>query len=356
MSRPASVLVRTDALRHNMATLRAAAPGTRLMAVVKADAYGHGAAGLVEALSDADALAVASLDEALALRAAGATQPVVLLEGVFAAGELPRAARAGCELVVHAPWQIDALAASEDAFVVWLKVDTGMGRLGFRVEDAAAARARLSACAAVRELRSMTHLACADERDSGMTRRQLDLFSGTTRGWGGVRSIANSAGVLAWPDAHADWIRPGLALYGLSPFPEDTGTAHSLRPVMELHSELIAVRDLHAGETTGYGAAWTAKADTRIGIAGIGYGDGYPRHAAPGTPVLVNGKPVPLAGHVSMDMLAVDLGTQPDARTGDPVLLWGEGLPVEDIARASGTIPWTLVCGVSDRVARQLTS
>lgn len=355
VGRAASAVIRVGALAHNLERIRAVAPQCRVLAVVKANAYGHGIEGVVQGLRGADAFAVACIDEAIRLRDAGIEAPVVLLEGVFDAAELVLAARYRCEPVVHAQWQIDALAAARHPvyrFPVWLKVDTGMNRLGFPMRAARAAWDRLRSLDAVGLVRLMTHLARADEPGAPMTAVQLTRFAEATAGWDGERSIANSAGVFAWPNSHADWVRPGLALYGVSPFADRPAADLGLQPVMTLCARLIAVRDLPAGETVGYGGAWTAPAATRIGIVGIGYGDGYPRHTAPGTPVLVNGARCPLVGRVSMDMLAVDLGGQ-TAAVGDPVVLWGDGLPVEEIAKAAGTIPWTLLCGVTDRVRHE---
>ncbi|MEX0900255.1 MAG: alanine racemase [Gammaproteobacteria bacterium] len=350
--RAASAVIRLDALRENLARIRVVAPGSRVLAVVKANAYGHGIPGAVRALSSADALAVACIDEAVAIRDADCDAPVVLLEGVFEAAELALAARHRCELVVHDPWQIDALANAPEpyAFTVWLKIDTGMNRLGFPLAEAGRARERLQQIPAVEQIRLMTHLACADDLSSEMTDHQIAAFEDGTNAWAGERSVANSAGVFAHPRSHSDWVRPGLALYGVSPFPGQTAIDLGLRPAMTLCARLIAVREVAAGETVGYCAGWQAERATRVGIVGLGYGDGYPVLARNGTPVLVNGKRCPLVGRVSMDMLAVDLSGQSEAHVGDPVVLWGDGLPVEDIAECAGTIPWTLLCGVTERV------
>lgn len=350
--RAASAVVRLDALRHNLARVRAVAPSSRVLAVVKANAYGHGIPGAVRGLAGADAFAVACIDEAEAIRATDTDTPIVLLEGVFDATELGRAAELDCELVVRDAWQVDALAdaAASHAFPVWLKVDTGMNRLGFPARDAAAARGRLAGLASVASVRLMTHLASADDPASPQTDRQVDAFERLTDGWGGERSIANSAGIFGHPRSQADWVRPGLALYGVSPFPDRTAAELGLVPAMTLSAQLIAVRELAAGETVGYGAAWRAPGPARVGIVGLGYGDGYPARAPDGTPVLVDGVRCPLIGRVSMDMLAVDLSGHPDAARGAPVVLWGDGLPAEEVARHAGTIPWALLCGVTDRV------
>ena len=353
MSRATGAIIDLSALRHNLKRVRELAPRSRVMAVVKANAYGHGIAAASQALYDADAYAVASLEEALAIRHAGLTHPIVLLEGVFGAAELGAAAEAGCEMVVHDAYQLKLIEACplRSALAVWLKVDSGMNRLGFPLEAVGEARKRLQAAPAVRlPLRLMTHLACADETSNPQTARQLDAFAAATVGMEAERSIANSAGILAWPQSHADWVRPGSMLYGASPFPDRCGADDGLKPAMTMGTALIAVKTLKQGEAVGYGGAFVAPADMRLGIAAIGYGDGYPRHAPTGTPVLVNGIRAPLVGRVAMDMIAVDLDSVPGATVGDPVIAWGPGLPVEEIARAAGTIPLELLCGVTQRV------
>ncbi|MGA9852718.1 MAG: alanine racemase [Gammaproteobacteria bacterium] len=353
MSRATGAVINLSVLRHNLQRVRALAPRSRIMAMVKANAYGHGIAAAARALSQADAFGVASLDEALAIRHAGLAHPIVLLEGVFATAELEDAAKNGCELVVHDNNQLALLEASrlEKTLGVWLKIDTGMHRLGFPAADAHAAWERLSAARAVRgPVRLMTHLARADEPGNPHTRAQLDSFSAVTAGLRAERSIANSAGILAWPGSHADWVRPGILLYGVSPFAGRSGVEEGLIPAMTMCTTLIAVKQVKQGAAVGYGGVWVAPEDTRIGIAAIGYGDGYPRHAPNGTPMLVNGVRAPLVGRVAMDMIAVDLHALPSAAVGDPVVLWGPELPVEEIARAAGTISYELLCGVTQRV------
>ena len=353
MSRATGAVINLTALRHNLRRVRALAPRSRIIAMVKANAYGHGLAVAARALSEADAFGVASLDEALAIRRAGLAHPIVLLEGVFVAAELEDAARNACELVVHDQHQLTLLETSrlDKALGVWLKLDTGMHRLGFSPSEVPDAWRRLNVARAVRgPVRLMTHLARADEPGNAHTRKQLAIFAEVTASLQAEHSIANSAALLAWPESQADWVRPGILLYGVSPFANRNGADEGLIPAMTMRTTLIAVKDVPRGDMVGYGGNWVAPVDTRIGIAAIGYGDGYPRHAPNGTPVLVNGVRVPLVGRVAMDMIAVDLGKTSRAAVGDPVVLWGAELPVEEIARAAGTIPYELLCGVTQRV------
>jgi alanine racemase len=343
-----------NALRHNLAQVRRYAPGSRVMAVVKANAYGHGIVPVAKALISADAFGVARLSEALALREAGLGNPIVLLEGAFSIEELAAAAAHGFELVVHSFEQLDMLDAWHPTrrLRVWFKLDTGMNRLGFRLEEFGAAWARLTRSEAVAARpRLMTHLATADETTTAYTSAQIRRFRELADDIGLERSVANSAGLLAWPEARLEWVRPGLALYGISPFSARWASDLGLQPVMTLATQLIAIRHVKAGETVGYGGAWRAERDTRIGIAAIGYGDGYPRHAVNGTPVRVRGQLVQLVGRVSMDMIALDLSPITDAAVGDPVVLWGDGLPAEDVAHYASTIPYELVCAINQRVA-----
>ncbi len=343
------------ALRANLASVRRIAPRSRVLAIVKANAYGHGLVPAALALADADAFGVARLDEGLALRAAGVGGEIVLLEGVFDAEQLAVAAQHGFELIVHNPQQLALLGERRQdyRFAVWLKVDTGMNRLGFRADEFAAAYRKLSSCAAVGPVRLLTHLANADVTGDSATTEQLQLFEAVTSGLTLERSVANSAGVLGWPASHADWVRPGLALYGVSPLPGRIAADFGLRPAMTFTSTVIATRRVLPGERAGYGGRWTARRVSTLAIAAVGYGDGYPRHMANGTPVLVNGERAPLAGRVSMDMIAVDVTDLASVKVGDPVVLWGEGLPAEEVAPHAETIAYELLCGVSQRVAHE---
>jgi alanine racemase len=350
-----SATIDTGALRQNLSVVRQWAPKSRVMAVIKANAYGHGLVAVARALESADAFAVARVDEGLMLRAAGIATPTVLLEGVFDRGQLDAAADAGFELVVHTAEQIELLreAMPRATFKVWLKLDSGMNRLGFKGGEFDAAHKALSVLGSVRApVNLFTHLASADDPELPTTADQLALFAAATRSLPGERSIANSAGMLSYSEAQADWVRPGLLLYGVSPIAGAIGADYGLKAVMTLRSHVIAVKDLVPGERVGYGGAWTAARPTRLAVAAVGYGDGYPRSLDAGTPVLVNGERAPLAGRVSMDMIGIDVTDLRQApRLGDPVVLWGEGLPVEEIAVWANTIPYELLCGISQRVA-----
>jgi len=348
-------VIDSSALRANLAAVRAIAPRSRVLAIVKANAYGHGLVPTAQALDGADAFGVARLDEGLALRAAGISSEIVLLEGIFDAEQLVIAADQDFEIVVHSQQQIAVLAEwrGSQRFTAWIKVDTGMNRLGFRADEFAAAYRRLSACPAVERVRLLTHLASADVVSDTTTAEQLQLFEAVTAGVDLERSIANSAGLLAWPATHADWVRPGLALYGVSPIPGRSAADFGLRPAMTLVSTVIATRRVLPGERAGYGGRWTARRVSTLAIAAAGYGDGYPRHMANGTAVLVNGERAPLAGRVSMDMIAVDVTDLPSVKVGDPVVLWGDGLPAEEVAVHAETIPYELLCGVSQRVEHE---
>jgi alanine racemase len=357
VNRAARASIDTAALRANLAVARKAAAGARVMAVIKANAYGHGRVPTARALGDADAFGVARMEEAAQIRRAGLTQRLVLLEGVFHAEQMGPAAQLDAELVVHASEQVEMLEQydGDHRFPVWLKIDTGMNRLGFPPGSAPELVKRLSACAAVAgQPRLMTHLASADVPTDPETPEQIERFAAVTAGLRGERTVANSAGLLAWPGSRLDWVRPGIMLYGVSPFEGRPGAELGLRPVMSLASELIAIKTVPAGGRVGYGGMWTASKDTSIGVAAIGYGDGYTRHLGSGTPVMVRGRPASLVGRVSMDLITIDLEGIPDARVGDEVLLWGESLPVERLAKAAGTIPYELLCGVTQRVAMRV--
>lgn len=347
--------VSAAALRHNLSRIRATAPASRVLAVVKADAYGHGAVAVARILADADGLGVARIDEAIVLREAGIPGPMLLMEGVVHAAQLAEAARHDLQLVVHEPGQLELLEAAPAAlaFTVWLKINTGMNRLGFRPEQVPAALGRIAALGQrVRELRFMTHFALAEEPGGGQPAEQMARFEAALGGRSGARSLANSAAIFSLPASHADWVRPGLALYGASPFDGQTGAALGLMPAMRLVSTVIAVREVPAGEGVGYGGTWRASRTSRIAILAAGYADGLLRGTPQGAPVFLHGTRVPLVGRVSMDMAAVDVSGLPMVRVGDAAVLWGPELPVEEVAAAAGTISYELLCGVSPRVVR----
>jgi alanine racemase len=325
-----------------------------VVAVIKANAYGHGLATAAAALAGADAFAVARIEEAIALREAGCRARIVLLEGFRDAGEFETAASRDLDAFVHRDSQIAMLEAYRGAhiFRVWLKIDTGMHRLGFAPAAARTAAARLAACRAVaRPIVLATHLAEADIEGSPATRAQLASFTEATAGLDGERSIANSAGLIAWPSARADWVRPGIMLYGISPFADRTGPELGLAPVMTFETSVIALKDVAAGGRVGYGGTWVASRASRIAVAAVGYGDGYPRAAGNGTPIAVGGAAASLAGRPSMDMLTVDVTALPRVAVGDRVELWGRTVPVERVAASAGTIAYELTCRVGRRVA-----
>lgn len=351
MSRPARAIIDLDALRANLQRVHACAPNQRIMGAIKANAYGHGAVKVAKALeSQLDAFAVRCFEEAFALRLSGITCPIILLEGFFSADELPAIVEQNLQIVVHTAWQFKILLSVQlsKPISVWLKVDTGMHRLGLAPNDIVLMYRHLKQCTSIADpIRLMSHLACADDRHNDMTVRQSDIFFELVDTLKAESSLANSAGILGWPQTHADWVRPGIMLYGVSPFPDTIAKQSGLQAVMQLESALISIKRIQKGEGIGYGSTWICPKTMLVGIVAIGYADGYPRHAPSGTPVLVNDTYVPLIGRVSMDMIAVDLRSQENAKVGDPVILWGKDLPVEEIARLSGTIAYELLCHVN---------
>jgi alanine racemase len=352
-SRVAHALINIGALRENLRKVKSIAPGSKVMSVIKANAYGHGLIRVAGGLSESDAFAVARTQEGIELRKAGFTQRIAVLQGFFDQDELAIYGKLSLEPVVHSAWQVDLLQSRTRGYPlkVWLKVDTGMSRLGVHPNEVEALHQRLQKCKTVHgPVSMMTHLANADSLDDPFTNRQIARFNELTADPEGERGLANSAGVLGWSDAHAEWVRPGIILYGISPFAGKTGKQEGLHPVMTLRSRIISIKDVEPGTRVGYGGDWVAGRKTKLGVAAIGYGDGYPRMARSGTPVLVRGQRVPLAGRVSMDMITIDLTDCPGAQIGDLVTLWGEGLPVELIAEYANTIPYDLVCGITRRV------
>lgn len=353
MSRPSLAIIDTQAFVANYRHAKSLAPGARAVAVIKANAYGHGAVALGRILApEADAFGVASSEEAMELRESGIGNPILLLEGPFDPAEIDDAARHDLMPVIHSDTQLEWLLAARPVrpLTVWLKVDTGMHRLGFTPQELPGVHARLRASRNVDRIILMSHFACADETDRPATEHQLALFREASHGLEGAASLANSAAILAWPRTHADWIRPGIMLYGSSPLAADHPAGDPLKPVMRLESELISLHQLDTGDSIGYGGRYTCSEPTRVGVVAMGYADGYPRHAPDGTPVAVNGQLTRLIGRVSMDMLTVDLNRQPDARIGDPVQLWGDQVSANEVAMLSGTIAYELFTGITRRV------
>jgi alanine racemase len=348
--RPIRVRIDSAALRHNMDAARRRAPHSRICAVVKANAYGHGLARAVRALAAAEGLALIELEAALELRRAGERRPILLLQGFFSPEELEPIAAHGLTTVVHDPEQLAMLerARLPKKIAVVAKLNTGMNRLGFPAEDLRGVLERLRGSPSVGELALMTHFADADGKRG--VRWQLERFDAATAGIDLPKSLANSAALLRYPESHKDWVRPGIMLYGCSPFPEESAEKLGLKPAMTLSSELIAVRSLGAGDSVGYGCTFTASEPTRVGIVACGYADGYPRHAPTGTPILVAGKRTRTLGRVAMDMLFADLTGIPEAAVGSAVTLWGEGLSADEVAASAGTVSYELLCAVTPRV------
>jgi len=357
--RPARALINPDALRHNFARVRSYAPHSRIMAIVKADGYGHGLEWTARTLAEADAFGVASIEDGIRLRATGIQMPVVLLEGFFHPDELPALVEYRLDTVVHHEsqlWDLEHVRKLDQPIDVWVKVDTGMHRIGFSPDILPEVTRRLKICMAAGRLRVLSHFPTADNHFDAQTPHQIRLFEDLTQNLNAERSLANSAGIVHWPSSHLEWVRPGIMLYGSSPMIGKSASELDLKPVMTLTSELIAVNARRKGEAIGYGGDYICPEDMPVGVIAIGYGDGYPRHAPAGTPVLLQGVRLPLVGRVSMDMITVDLRDLPDAKVGDRVTLWGEGLPIEEIAQLSGTISYELLCCVTARVPRVETT
>ena len=355
MPRPIEALIHRDALAHNLARARIAAPDAKVWAVVKANAYGHGIERVFEGLRGADGFALLDLAEAERIRACGWRGPVLLLEGAFEPRDLELCSRLNLWHVVHCTEQVDWLAAhkTHQAHRVFLKLNSGMNRLGFKPAAFRSAWARLNALPQVDEISLMTHFSDADG-ERGVA-HQVAAFEAATADLPGERSLSNSAAVLRHK-LRSDWVRAGIMGYGSAPdFPARSIAEWGLRPTMTLRSKLIATQSLQAGDTVGYGSSFSAEGPLRIGIAAVGYADGYPRHCTTGTPVLVNGSRTRTLGRVSMDMIAVDLTPTPDAAIGSEVTLWGQGpqgalLPIDEVAHAAGTIGYELMCALAMRV------
>lgn len=351
MARPIHATISLSAIRHNYSVAKRAAPRSRVYAIVKANAYGHGIERVTQALMpNVDGFGTIELDGAVALRERGFKGPILLLEGFFEANELPAIAKSDLATVVHCEEQLDMLETSRLAkpLDIFFKVNTGMNRLGFPVNTARKMLERLQASGAAKSITLMTHFATA-EGPPGIE-EAMQRFNAVTKGVDLPRSLANSAAIYARPESHANITRLGISLYGATPFPHRTAEALGVRPAMTLASELIAIQHLEPGATVGYGAAYRAERAHRVGVVACGYADGYPRHAPSGTPILVNAVRTKTAGRVSMDMITVDLDGIPDARVGTPVVLWGEGMPIDEVATAAGTVGYELMCALARRV------
>lgn len=353
--RPARALIDLDALRHNYRLARRLGSG-KALAIIKADAYGHGAVACAHALeAEADGFGVACIEEALELRAAGIVKPILLMEGFFTPDELPLIVEKDLWTVVGSPEQLAAVEAfrAPAALNVWLLLDSGMHRLGLSPSQFRAAHARLVALPWVAPPVLMTHMARADELDSTRTHEQLATFRAATDGLAGTTSITNSASLLGWPEARNDWARPGLMLYGADPlFQQPNEHATELRPVMTLEAGIIATREIGVGEPVGYGARFVAARPTRVGVVATGYADGYPQFAPNGTPVTIDGQPGCLIGRVSMDMLTVDLTDHPSAGLGSTVQLWGTAPRAVELAQHCHSSAYRLLCGLK-RIPRE---
>jgi len=354
MPRPVRAKISPAALAHNLQVARSRAEGARIWSVVKANAYGHGVMRAVEAFAGADGYALLDFEEAIRIRLAGVNRPILMLEGFFTPQDLPLLTQYRLTPVIHTIEQVELLEKTGRAspIDVYLKLNTGMNRLGFTPDSVGRAWSALQAHPGVRSIALMTHFADAD--GSTGVRGQLDWFNEMVRPLEGAenspRSFANSAALLRYPESCGDWVRPGIMLYGCSPFADVSAEELGLRPAMTLSSEIIAVQKLHAGERVGYGFTYEAAGEMHIGIVACGYADGYPRHAPSGTPILVDGQRTRTIGRVSMDMICVDITDLPTARVGTPVTLWGEGISADEVAASAGTVSYELLCALAPRV------
>lgn len=350
----AKITIDLDALRHNFQQVRKAAPNSKVMAAVKANAYGHGMVKVAQALDEADAFAVATVAEALTLKQANIPQPIVILEGFLDFEELTTAVEQNLICVLHSAYQLDLLEKNPaSALKIWIKLDSGMHRLGFPLREVEVVRARLQRLDGIEVIGWMSHFSDADDLANHKTQQQIDDFNRATAALEGERSLANSGGILGWPESHQDWVRPGIMLYGSSPFANKTAKQLELRPVMHFSAKIVTANYCRKGDKIGYGSSWECPEDMPVGVISVGYGDGYPRHAVFATPVMVNGREVPLIGRVSMDMITVDLRSQPNITAGDEVVLWGGGLSVDRVASDASTISYDLLCGITQRVERE---
>ncbi|ASA54796.1 alanine racemase [Vibrio gazogenes] len=352
----AEAVIDLNALRNNFTLLKSHCDSdTKMIAVLKGDAYGHNAIQVARALPHADMFAVSRIEEAIELRSADILQPILLLEGCFCPEDLQLAAQLNFHTTIHCIEQLQDFEQTPltQHTSVWLKLDTGMHRLGVQADEISTYITRLKKSGKVAgDVGFISHFSCADDLNSHATRAQLEHFQTHTQPYPGMKTLANSAGILFWPEAHFDAVRAGIALYGIAPSIDEVGQQRDLAPVMTLQSKLIAVRQHQANQPVGYGENWTSDRDTYIGVVAMGYGDGYPRSAPNGTPVYINGRIVPISGRISMDMITVDLGANATDQVGDSVELWGKHVPVEQVAKLVGTIPYELVIQLTRRVAR----
>ena len=354
MSRAATAVLSTENLLHNLAVIKQNAANTKVIAMIKANAYGHGLRSTgIRLEKHVYSLGVSSIDEALALRKVGVKAPITLVEGVFEPDELLVASCQNFHVVFHEVRQVKWLlqSALPVPLKIWLKVDSGMGRLGFYPEDLDKIyQLLLKSDNVAKEINLLSHLACADEPKHGLNQQQISLFDQVAKDFKGLKSLANSAAIFGLPITHYDVVRPGIALYGVSPFPHLSAADLGLKPVMTLQTRLISVRNLRKGSSIGYGGRFTCPTEMPVGVIAMGYGDGYPRTARDGTPILVNNIRCQIVGRVSMDMITIDLRACPEAKAGDPVTLWGENLPVEEVSVFTSHIPYDLLCAIQSRV------
>jgi len=350
MSRPIVARINLTALKHNFSVVRRYAPHSKCIVVVKSNGYGHGLVRVAKTLSVAEGFAVLNVEEAIMLRNAEIKNRIILLEGFFSESEIALAEQHKLSVVIHRMDQIDMIASTKPKtkLDLLLKINTGMNRLGFNAETLPRALSKLTHSAYVEKITMMTHFATADDAQ-GIT-NQLRLFKQLTENLPYDRCLANSAAIMRYPEAHADWVRPGIMIYGCTPFTDGSAQAFGLKPVMSLRSEIIAVQHLKQGDRVGYGGIYTAERAMRIGVVACGYADGYLRHAITSTPILVHGKHTRTVGRVSMDMMYADLSNIPEANVGSTVVLWGDELPVEDVAKAVGTVNYELLCALAARV------
>ena len=356
MSRSLKALINTAAITYNLQRVREIAPSSRIIAMIKANGYGHGLITVAKALNQADAFGVAVIEEAIQLRQAGIKNRIVLMEGFFSASELPTIAQLQLEPVLHHDFQLDILKHYTDKQInCWLKIDTGMHRLGFIPSSILEVINKIRNLKFLKLVGIMTHFACAEDIDNDVTNQQIACFKQVINYLPEqfATSLANSAAILSWPTAHGDWVRPGIMLYGISPFTNLSAQHFALAPAMTLCTELIAIKQVAKGQAIGYGGRYICSEDMLVGVIAIGYGDGYPRSAPDGTPVLVKGHKTNIIGQVAMDMVTIDLRPIVQPRVGDPVILWGDNLAIETIAKYNNTVPHALLANLGRRITWQ---